>query len=87
MSEPVSWLMIEPGWAVVARDGTEVGAVQQVLADEGHDIFDGLVITSGVFGRARYVHAQQVLEITEARVRLDLDAHEAERLARYQPAG
>jgi hypothetical protein len=87
LSDPVSWFVIEPGWAVVARDGSEVGAVELVLGDEGHDIFDGLVVTSGAFGRSRYVAAERVAEITEARVRLDLEADEAHQLPEYTGTG
>jgi hypothetical protein len=84
LSDPVSWFLIEPGWAVVARDGTEVGAVERVLGDEGHDIFDGLVVTSGVLGRARSVRAERIAEITEGRIRLDLAPDDAKELPEYQ---
>lgn len=87
MTDPVSWFVVEPGWAVVARDGSEVGAVEHVLGDEGHDIFDGLVITSGVLGRARYVPAERIAEITEAHVRLDLGPDEAKELPEYAGTG
>src|SRR5205085_11166814 len=29
MADPVSWLMIEPGWKVLDADGEEVGAVDE----------------------------------------------------------
>ena len=32
-AEPVSWLVIERGWTVVAADGTEVGKVEEVVGD------------------------------------------------------
>ena len=43
MPDPVSWLMIEPGWKVFASDGAEIGSVDEVAGDDGHDIFDGLL--------------------------------------------
>ena len=33
MADPVSWLMIEPGWRVEAADGEEVGRVLEVTGD------------------------------------------------------
>jgi hypothetical protein len=84
MPDPVSWFMIESGWTVVDRDGDEVGKVAEVTGDENADIFDGLSIASGLFGRARYVPAEQVAEITEGRIRLDLSRAEVERLAEYE---
>ena len=64
MSDPVSWLLIEPGWEVVGADGESVGKVHEVVGDQERDIFDGLQVTSGLVGGARYVPAEQVGEIT-----------------------
>ena len=44
MSEPVSWLLIEPGWKVLGPSGKKVGKVAQVLADEPSGIFHGLLV-------------------------------------------
>ena len=33
MSDPVSWLLVEPGWKVVASEGSEVGKVDEVVGD------------------------------------------------------
>jgi uncharacterized protein YrrD len=85
MTEPVSWLMIEPGWTVEANDGKEVGAVREVLGDAGADIFDGLAVSHGVLKRARYVPAENVGEITEGRVALTVSSREFKRLPEYQP--
>jgi uncharacterized protein YrrD len=84
MTEPVSWLMIEPGWAVEAKDGKEVGTVREVLGDDGADIFDGLAVSHGVLHRSRYVPAESVGEITEGRVALTLSSDEFERLGDYE---
>ena len=85
MSEPVSWLVIEPGWTVESEDGTEVGAVHEVLGDEDADIFDGLAVTHGLLKRQRYVPAESVGEIREGRVVLTLSADTFERLDEYEP--
>lgn len=70
MSDPVSWLLIEPGWEVVGADGESIGKVQEVLGDQDRDIFDGLQVTAGVLGETRYVPAEEVGELTEGRVQL-----------------
>jgi hypothetical protein len=85
VTEPVSWLMIEPGWAVEAEDGKEVGTVREVLGDEEADIFDGLAVSHGMLKRARYVPAESVGEITAGRVALSMSSDEFERLGDYQP--
>jgi hypothetical protein len=87
MADPVSWLMIEPGWKVYAADGGEVGAVDEVAGDDGHDIFDGLAIAMTAFGKPRYVPAEQVGRIEEGAVRLTLTREQAEALGEYlEPA-
>lgn len=68
--EPVSWLMIEPGWTVVDSEGNDVGRVAEVTGDSTHDIFNGLAVASGMFGHPRYVPAEQVAEISVGRVRI-----------------
>ena len=70
MSDPVSWLVIEPGWEVVGADGESVGKVHEVLGDPEADIFDGLTVSAGVLGETRYVPAEEVGEITAGRVQL-----------------
>jgi hypothetical protein len=87
MADPVSWLMIEPGWKVLASDGNEVGAVDEVVGDSSIDIFDGLAIATSAFGKPRYLPAEQVGEITEGTVRLKLTKDQVERLEEYlEPA-
>jgi len=81
--DPVSWFLIEPGWKVLASDGTEVGKVHEVVGDTGKDIFDGLSISSGVLGRPRYVPAERVKSIYDGLVQLDLDPGQTERLSHY----
>jgi uncharacterized protein YrrD len=80
MADPVSWLVVEPGWAVVGRDGTEVGKVEEIIGDSGEDIFNGLSVSSGVLGKPKYVPAERVTSIVEGEVRLDLPAEAIEHL-------
>jgi hypothetical protein len=87
MADPVSWLMIEPGWKVVAADGSEVGEIDEIAGDSSLDIFDGLAIATSAFGKPRYVPAEQVGEITEGTVRLKLTKEQVDRLGEYlEPA-
>ena len=84
MSDPVSWLLIETGWKVLAADGSEVGEIDEVVGDSSTDIFDGLSIATSAFGKPRYVPAEQVGEITEGTVRLALTPEQVERLGEYR---
>jgi hypothetical protein len=70
--DPVSWLLIEPGWKVVGADGEEIGTVERVDADEQKDIFSGLELRSGLFGGTRYVASEHVTRIVEGRIELDV---------------
>jgi hypothetical protein len=69
-SEPVSWLMIEPGWTVCASDGAEVGHVAEVAGDSNMDVFHGLAVSMRMLGKPRYVAAEHVGTIVEGRVNL-----------------
>jgi sporulation protein YlmC with PRC-barrel domain len=62
--DPVSWLLVEPGWLVVDADGRRVGKVDEVLGDEQTDIFHGLVVDG------REILAERVGEIREGEIRL-----------------
>ena len=72
MGDPVSWLMIRPGWKVCGSDGTEVGEVDEVTGDDNADIFDGLAVAASRLGKPKYVPAEQVKTITEGRIDLSL---------------
>ena len=82
-SEPVSWLLIEQGWEVVDADGGSVGRVEEVVADR--DIFRGLVVSSGLLGKPKWVQAEDVAELEDGRVRLALSGSAVERLTDYEP--
>jgi hypothetical protein len=84
-SDPVSWLVIEPGWTLVAADGSEVGRVEEVVGDTGKDIFNGLAVSTGMLTKPKYVPAERVSEILEGEVRLDLPADAIERLEDHDP--
>jgi hypothetical protein len=78
--DPLSWLMIEPGWKVVDADGNEIGRVEEIEGDTNADIFNGLLISTGLFSGSRYVPAEQVGKITEGHVHLLLTGDRVKQL-------
>lgn len=87
MAEPVSWLLIRPGWKVYSADGAEVGEVDEVAGDDNSDIFDGLAIATSALGQPRYVPAERVASIVEGEVHLSLGTEQVEALGDYlEPA-
>ena len=84
MADPVSWLLIEPGWRVVDASGEELGRVEAVTGDSGADIFDGLSVSSGVLARPKYVPAEQVGTIVEGQVQLQLAKAAFDALGDYE---
>ena len=74
--DPVSWMMIEPGWTVIDAAGNEVGRVDDVLGDADADIFSGLNVLAGKLARRKYVPAESVGEIVEGRIHLQLTKDE-----------
>ncbi len=62
--DPVSWLMVEPGWTVVNEHGEKIGKVDEVLGDEQVDIFHGLLVGG------EEILAERVGAIVEGEIRL-----------------
>jgi uncharacterized protein YrrD len=90
MPDPVSWKVVEPGWAVVATGGDAVGKVDRIIGDPEADIFDGLAVGGGsVLDRPTYVPSEQVGAIEEGTVHLTIDAEAYGGLSPYEepPAG
>ena len=82
--DPVSWLVIEPGWQVVDANGDEVAHVEEIVGDTNADIFNGLLISLGLLKGHRYVPAERVGRITEGEVRLTLTRKEVDSLEKYE---
>jgi hypothetical protein len=80
MPDPVSWMMIEPGWTVVDSGGEDVGTIEEVLGDPDADIFSGLIIHTGLLAR-KYAPSELVGEIVEGRVQLLSSKDEVDALA------
>jgi hypothetical protein len=77
----VAWIAIDEGAVVVGADGTRAGIVKEVAGDEGHDIFDGLVLDGD-----RYVAAERVKGIWPDRIETDLSAAEIGSLPPFKPS-
>ncbi len=85
--DPVSWLLIRPGWKVMTSDGAELGEVDEVAGDDERDVFDGLAVATSALGKPRYVPSEDVGEITQGVVHLSVTHAEAERYGEYlEPA-
>ena len=84
MADPVSWLLIEPGWRVIDAGGGEIGKVEAVTGDSRADIFDGLSVATGIVARPKYVPAEQVGPITDGTVQLKLERSAFQALGEYR---
>ena len=62
--DPVSWLLIEPGWTVYDAAGEKFGKVKEVLADEQADIFHGVLVAD------EEIVAERIAEIREGDLHL-----------------
>jgi uncharacterized protein YrrD len=81
LGAPSSYLVLAEGTPVFSSDGSKLGEVEHVLADEETNIFDGIVIDRSVLpGGHRFVDAPQVEEIYERGIVLTVDAAGAESL-------
>jgi hypothetical protein len=83
MGDPVSWLMIRPGWKVYSSDGAELGAVDEVTGDENDDIFDGLAVAATALSKPKYIPAERVTTITEGRVNVSLTSADFEETSEF----
>ena len=79
----VSWLVVEPGWAVVAGDGSEVGYVQEVVGDKSKDIFDGLALSTSLFHEPKYVPSEKVGRVFQGRVELVVGSNDVQSLEEF----
>jgi hypothetical protein len=68
---PISYLALDEHVPVYGSDGSELGAVDHVVAAPEKDIFHGIVIRTGA-GR-RFVAAEQVKSLHERGVDLTID--------------
>lgn len=68
--DPVSWLLIEPGWTVYDASGEKIGTVKEVLADERADIFHGVLVARGLLADDEEVLADRIAQIHDGDLHL-----------------
>lgn len=76
--EQISWMTLDKGVSIVTSDGTELGKVDEIVADRQKDIFSGLTFSGGMFSDDRFVPADLIDQMTAERVTLTITAAEAE---------
>jgi hypothetical protein len=72
-------MVLAEGTPVHTADGEQVGTVKRVLADEGADLFDGLVVETG--DGERFVDAPEVGDLYERLVVLTLTSAQVRELS------
>jgi len=74
--QPIAYTVLGSGVPVTGSDGQRIGTVHHVVAAPEKDIFHGIVIATGGFGR-RFVEAADVASIHEGGVELSIDSSAA----------
>lgn len=79
--EAGSYLLIERGMTVRGSEGN-LGTVAEVVADEGVDVFRGIVLAHGLLGSKRgFVPADLVVSVEQNIVHIRLSKTEADQLS------
>ena len=81
---PIAYTALAEGTTVHSSDGVEVGTVKRVLADEGANLFDGIVVSTS--DGDRFVDAPEVGDLYERLVTLKITADEARALDEPSPS-
>jgi uncharacterized protein YrrD len=74
---PIAWSALAKGTPVYSADGTELGKVADVIADEQKDIFSGISLNPGLFKDERFIPADLVDRLTTDGVYLNVAENEA----------
>jgi uncharacterized protein YrrD len=81
LGAPLSYLVLQKGVPVYAREGERLGRVTRVLSAPEANMFDGIIFdTSAGPGGHRFVDAPEVESIHERGVVLKISAAEVESL-------
>jgi hypothetical protein len=70
LGPPVAYLVLADGVPVYDRDGARIGVVEHVLADEGADIFHGLLVRTPQPDRYLFAAREQIAELRQGGVTL-----------------
>ncbi len=74
-------MLITRGMTVRGTDG-DLGTVAEVVADEGVDVFRGIVLAHGLFSAKHgFIHGDHVVRVEQNVVKVSLSKAEAEQLA------
>lgn len=77
LGAPSSYLVAAPGLPVISSDGTTVGRLEHVVADNSVDIFEGIVLrTSGGHTQHRFVDRDDIKDFYDGGVLLSIPAAE-----------
>ena len=79
----IAWLALEEGTPILARDGSEIGKVAMVVADEQKDIFSGVTFRPGLFDDPLFVPVDAIERLTESAVHLNISESSVEKLEKY----
>jgi hypothetical protein len=82
--QPISYLVLEEGAAVLSSDGREVATVKRVLAVPEDDLFDGLILETG--DGDRFVDADNIGQLYERAVFLKLNREQVRHLPEPTPS-
>lgn len=87
LGAPTSYLALTAGTPVYDTSGERIGAVEHVLADEGADVFDGLVVDLRPLRAShRFADATQVESLYERGVVLSVMRSELHEVSANPPA-
>ncbi len=78
---PVSWQAVGPGTPVTGTDGSRIGTVSEVLADDGKDSLHGIAVEAA--GRLVLVDQRHVRRLGEAGVDVDLSGDQVASLPTF----
>lgn len=88
LGAPISYLTLEEGVPVFASDGRKVGKVADVQADLAVDVFEGIVVDTGILPPShRFVDAEQIAELYERGVVLAVNSEIVEALPKTSGKG
>ena len=80
---PIAYAALTRGTPVFSSDGEQIGLAERVLADEGADIFEGIVVDTRAGDR--FVDAPDIAAFYERAVVLKLSAEQARSLPEPEP--
>lgn len=81
---PIAWVALDTGTPIYSSDDTEIGKVNDIIADREKDIFSGITFRPGLLETTVFIPATAIESMTENAVRLSLTKTEAEALEPYE---